>query len=183
MPADRFTMEHFTDFVRAQEGGEKHREADGRWMPFKDPTGLWHIGRGHLINGGKSPAGYEKGLRDAQVEALFRQDLNTAVEKAQRAVGEDEWRRLDPRRKFMLSDFAFNLGGRFHEKFPKFTKGVLNNDPAVMKRESKRFYKHTSGEMRELKTRNDAFAEFFDLEDPGIQVAAETQPTTTRYGS
>jgi len=183
MPADRYTMEHFADFVRAEEGGEKHREADGRWMPYKDPAGKWTIGRGHLINDGKSPAGYDKGLRDAQVETLFRQDLTAAIDKAQRAVGDDEWRRLDPRRKFMLTDFAFNLGGRFNEKFPKFTQGVLDNDPKVMKKESKRFYKSRAGDMKELKRRNDSFSAFFDLTEPDVQVASGAQPTTTRYGS
>lgn len=163
----KYTFGAFTDFVRTQEAGENHRGPDGRWMPHR-VAGLWHIGRGHLINSGKSPAGYESGLMDAQVEALFASDLQRAVSQARVAVGEEAWAELDNRRKFMLSDFAFNIGPDFDQegKFPKFTKGVLEGNEQVMRKEYPRFYRNAStGDTKPLSGRNAAFSSFFELEE------------------
>ena len=56
----------------------------------------------------------------------------------------------------MLLDFVFNLGTT--KKFPKFTKGVLDNDVEVILSEYKRFYNDTdTHELKELRYRNEMF--------------------------
>lgn len=183
MPADRYTMDGFARFVREQEAGEKHRGPDGRWMPYKDAADKWTVGRGHLINKGRSPDGYEMGLRDAQVETLFRNDLTAAVVSAQRAVGDDEWNRLDARRQLMLADFAFNVGENFAEpgKFPKFTQAVLNNDSPSIRRESTRHYRRNkTSPWKPLTKRNKDFGEFFELTQAYPDLTAKAHPTAPR---
>ena len=61
----------------------------------------------------------------------------------------------------MLLDFTFN-GGSPKTVFPKFTKAVINNDVAGMKREYKRyFYEKGSKVKKELKSRNELFYNYF----------------------
>jgi len=47
-----------------------------RNRPYRDAIGLWTVGVGHLIEGGKQlPNSYNKTFTDAEINALLRQDL------------------------------------------------------------------------------------------------------------
>jgi len=78
-----------------------------------------------------------------QVYKYFKNDLANAESRLKREIGEKTFNGLDQRRKEMLLDFTFNLGGV--SGFPKFKQAVLNNDIETMRKEYKRYYFTPSG--------------------------------------
>jgi len=129
-----------------------------RFFPYKDPAGLWTIGYGHLIGDGSSPKGFEQGLTKEEVNVFLTKDASQSMRNARTAVGAEAWGQLDERRRYMLTDYAFNLGPQFHKKFPKFTAAVLAGDDETARKESTRFFKdEESGEMKPLEGRNRDF--------------------------
>jgi GH24 family phage-related lysozyme (muramidase) len=147
-------------FIADQEGGEQHRTADGIWHPYADEAGKWTIGRGHLINGGKNARGFERGLTDAEVEALFVEDVAAAQAQARAVVGA-RFDGLDPKMQGLLTDFSFNLGPKFAEEFPTMLGHVMAGDMEGAARESARFLTTPAGEKKPLKKRNADTLRFF----------------------
>lgn len=164
----------FVKFVKLNEGGHEHFK-NGRYMPYKDHAGKWTIGIGHLINGGKSDKGFEKGITPEQAQQFFRSDLSRAASNVRAHTGADQYEKLDKRQKQMLIDFAFNLGPQWYKKktsdgrsgFPKFTAAVLANDMDAASREARRVSKNAkTGVMEPLTQRNTTFRTFFGLPTP-----------------
>jgi GH24 family phage-related lysozyme (muramidase) len=147
-------------FISEQEGGENHRTAAGIWMPYPDDAGKWTIGRGHLINGGESARGFESGLTDAEVEALFAEDVAKARGLARSAVGA-RFDGLDPKMQGLLTDFAFNLGPKFAKEFPKMVGHIMAGNMEGAASESGRVYTDTDGVTKPLKKRNRDTLRFF----------------------
>lgn len=160
--ADDSTIDDaFVAFVKRVEGGEQHRNADGRWYPYNtDGAGKWTIGRGHLINGGASPDGFAQGLTDDQVENLFRKDLEEAEAAARKVIGAS-FDTLPRKSRQLLTDFSFNLGPGFADEFPNMTRAVLRGDKATARAESKRFRTAPDGSKHPLKDRNAQTQRFF----------------------
>ena len=162
MPDDPTLSDDFIDFMRRVEGGEEHRGEDGLWRPYKtDGAGKWTIGRGHLINGGLSPEGFDNGLTDEEVEQLFQDDLDDAIDTSRRVVGPRSFDHLPTRYRQLLTDFAFNLGPRFADEFPKMTRAVLAGQDDRVLAEVGRFRTLPSGEKRPLEDRNKQTKLFF----------------------
>jgi lysozyme len=47
-----------------------------RYKPYKCPAGLWTVGVGHLIEGGKSlPKSWDRTFTESEVDLILRQDL------------------------------------------------------------------------------------------------------------
>lgn len=151
----------FRQYIKNVEGGWQHiNPRTGRWMPYKDPSGYWTIGVGHLIGDGKTlPSRFRNGWSPEQVEAQLDKDIVKHAERAKRKVGEKVWNSLDERRQQMLTDIEYNGG---IEKFPKFKAGVIAGDELVMAQEHHRKAK-IKGEMTLLTGRNSAFARYFGL--------------------
>jgi GH24 family phage-related lysozyme (muramidase) len=136
------------------------------YHPYPDIKGNSTIGVGHKILG-KDGNKYEKGITEEAVHELLRADVEKHMGRAKSYVdvhfGTGAWRALEPIKKQMLTDYAFNPG---LGKFPKFTKAVVENDweraymemnrYAVLRDEDGNAY-----EAKLLKRRNEAFYENF----------------------
>lgn len=172
MPSPKDTVDDtFIKYLHGVEGGEQHRKKNGRWYPYNtDGAGKWTIGRGHLINGGKSAKGFEGGLTDDEVEALFKQDVVNAVTQARDAVGHEAFDALPLKDRQLFTDFSFNLGPSWTKKFPSMTKAVLAGDREGAYNESERFKTEPSGVKSRLKDRNHQTGKYFfgrdDTVDP-----------------
>jgi len=153
--------DEFISYLHKVEGGEQHRRG-GRWYPYNtDGAGKWTIGRGHLINGGESPKGFEDGLSDEEVEQLFKEDVIEAATNARNAVGPDVFDALPQKDRQLFTDFSFNLGPEWSKKFPKMADAVLRGDRETALAESKRFKTDPAGNTSPLKDRNDQTSRFF----------------------
>ena len=60
----------------------------------------------------------------------------------------------------MFIEFAFNLGNGL-KQFKKFIKALVNDDWDTAKEEYKRYYRTSSGQLREVKNRNEEFYKYF----------------------
>lgn len=160
-PADTVTDE-FIAYLHKVEGGEQHINPQGRWMPYNtDGAGKWTIGRGHLINDGESPKGWEAGLSSDEVEELFNQDVIAAAAQARKAVGAKAFDALPLKMRQLLVDFSFNLGSSWSQKFPKMTRAILAGDMEGAYNQMERWKTAPSGAKSRLKGRNNAVASFF----------------------
>ena len=160
-PADTVTDE-FVSYLHKVEGGERHINKQGQWMPYNtDGAGKWTIGRGHLINGGKSPKGWEQGLTSDEVEELFREDVIIATNQARKDVGAVAFDALPLKSRQLLVDFSFNLGSSWSKKFPKMTRAVLAGDMEGAYNQMERWKTAPSGVKSRLKGRNAAVADYF----------------------
>lgn len=117
------------------------------------------IGYGHKIRGSE----HFTSLSDAQATRLLVQDLCRARERALNYVRSrfGAVAALSQKQQEMLTEFAFNLGGL--EKFPKFTRAIVERDWAGASREYRRFYRSSTGKMVLLNRRNRLFAARYRL--------------------
>jgi len=152
----------FIKYLHKVEGGERHINSQGQWMPYNtDGAGKWTIGRGHLINGGKNPKGWENGLTTEEVEQLFEEDVIVATEQARKDVGPKAFDALPLKMRQLLVDFSFNLGSSWSKKFPKMTRAVLAGDMVGAYNQMERWKTAPSGAKSKLKGRNRDAAEYF----------------------
>lgn len=129
------------------------RNPNGVWFPHPSfEGGTPTMGYGHKMT---NIDDYSSGLTDQQVNALLVHDLEAADARLRGDLGSD-YNTLDDRRKQMLLDIVFNVGGL--SKFPNFRKAVIDNDIPTMAREHHRF---SGGQP--LTRRNQLFAEYFGL--------------------
>lgn len=123
-----------TSYIKSVENAEKKGHRSGKWYPYRTSSTEINVGYGHKINPGED---FSEGLTNIQVDRLLQRDLATAAIKARHYVnhnfGKDTWENLDKIRQEMLLDFVFNLGSL--DAFPKFTKAVVYNDVAGMRKE------------------------------------------------
>lgn len=152
------------------------KDVEGYGAGFDKKTSLYHaypdikgnstIGVGHKILPGEEKK-YAKGLTEQAVNELLRTDVEIHMERAKAYVsthfGQGAWRALEPIKKQMLTDYAFNPG---LGKFPKFTKAVVDNDweKAYMEMNRYAVLRDKTGtvyEARLLERRNEAFYENF----------------------
>lgn len=80
---------------------------------YIDSLGYETGGIGHLLLEHEA-AKYDAGDRisDELVEQWFTEDVNTAIKRARRILGEPHFERLDPVRQRVLVNMAFNLGNK-----------------------------------------------------------------------
>lgn len=150
----------FIEYIKHNENGTKVGYRNGKWFPYTDPTGILHIGYGHVIEPGEN---FKAGLSDTQVTHLLEHDLGRANSRARdhinRNFGRNAWESLDQKRREMLIDFMFNLGTL--NSHPKFVKAVMHNDISGMKREYERTMTTKSGQHVPIAGRNTAFFNTF----------------------
>lgn len=173
MPGSSTYRPEFISYMHAVEAGEKHRDPKtGLWMPYNnDGAGKWTIGRGHLINGGRSPAGFENGLTDEEVNQLFQDDLDDAAAAVRRQIGGKVYDHLSDRQREMLIDFEFNVGN-VSKEFPAFTEAVLRNDMRAAVVEAVRKRKPGAGaDHIAMRDRNDKFYKrYFGVDISGVSL-------------
>jgi len=126
------------------------KQAEGfRATPYKDVTGVLHIGYGHNLEAKKT--GYKR-ISEAEATKLLVKDLKTAYARISvpgRSLNSLSQQQLD-----ILTDYSFHLGS--NRKFPKMTKAVLDNNLSAQRQHYKRF---AGG--RELTGRNRLFYNTF----------------------
>ena len=148
-----------------------------KWFPHKSAEGgKKTLAYGHKLKSGED---FSNGITDQEAHNLLQADLKIADDKAKRQVdtkyGEGTYDKLDNKRKQMLIDFTYNLKGGL-DTFPTFTKGVVTNNPEIMKREYQRKYLPAGKANKKenylpIEDRNNRFKAFF-LDNLG-----KTQPT------
>ena len=85
----------------------KHHEGV-RFKPYKCPAGLWTVGVGHLIEGGKSlPEHWNKTFTESEVNGLLQHDLNRFELGVHRMLPKV---RLRQHEFDAIVSFCFNLG-------------------------------------------------------------------------
>ena len=142
----------FINFVKNLENAEKIGYKNGKWYPHESfEGGLPTIAWGHKVKNKLELKRLISGISNSEAEKMLRDDLQIARKNVDRYIkGLGVKIPLSPIQIEMLTEFAFNLGGL--EKFPKFTKAVLNQDWKTAERESKRYSKG-----KELTRRNELF--------------------------
>lgn len=78
-----------------------------RFMPYKDSTGHLTVGIGHNLDANPLP-GQKYPMTEAQVDALFAQDVAIAVKTLNTHLL--WWEQLDDPRQRVMIDLTFNLG-------------------------------------------------------------------------
>jgi lysozyme len=79
-----------------------------RNRPYRDCIGLWTVGVGHLIEGGKQlPDGYNKTFTDSEIDALLRSDLQRFEIGIHRMLPKVSLKQCEYD---SLCSFVFNLG-------------------------------------------------------------------------
>jgi lysozyme len=89
------------------------RDEGARKKPYKDTVGKWTVGIGRNLD--------DVGLNDEEIDFLFANDLDRAVDEARRMVPVFDV--LSETRKAVLVNMAFNLGGKL-AGFQKFLAAV-----------------------------------------------------------
>lgn len=144
-------MSRMTEFLRTQEndklaGGDisaiRHTSREG---------GLDTVGFGHKLTQSEKDSGAIYGMKidtlDAQqAEAILQKDIKsirrTLNQKLKNTYG-IPLSSLTSRQQDMLTDYEFNVTGGIN-KFPKFTKAVLTNNPAIQLDEMTRTFKDSN---------------------------------------
>jgi GH24 family phage-related lysozyme (muramidase) len=149
----------FINYIKAVENGRKegYDVTKKLWFPTKSIEGGFPtIGYGHKIQTNHELEACKKGISDASVTSLLKNDLEIANKRVhdyiKRRYKTDVI--LSQRQSEMLIDFAFNLGGL--DKFPKFTDAVLRNNIDIQRKE---YQRNTGGKL--LTGRNKAFYDKF----------------------
>lgn len=86
---------------------------------YQDTVGLWTGGVGHNFS--------DRGLSDAAIDFILREDMAVAEEDARTWLGADAWEQLEPARKAALIDLSFNLGGATLSQF-QATRALLRRE-------------------------------------------------------
>jgi GH24 family phage-related lysozyme (muramidase) len=159
-PEEWSVSKEYRVWLADQEGGEKHIDKKtGRWMPYPDDADKWTIGRGHLINGGRSEKGFENGLTQAQVDKLFIEDIAKHTRAAQR-IFRDKWDSMSQKQRELAVDFTFNLGENARSSYPKMWGAVFRGDMATAASESGRNVE-IGGKYYPAKKRNQGTLDYF----------------------
>ena len=142
---------NFVTYLMGVENSVRKGFKNGKWYPHQSVEGgSPTIAYGHKIKPGEN---FNAGLTEQQAMALLVKDIREAEAAATKIIdrefGAGTWTKLSTYQKEMLTDFAFN---GVLLKFPEFRKGVIQNNPTIMKAQYKRFSKG-----RELTGRNNAF--------------------------
>ena len=154
----------FLNYLMEQEHGAFLR-GDAPALHESPEGGNPTVGFGHKLTDKEVEEGKVYGfdiytMTPEQAREVMLKDLEKKEESLKRSIGEDTYENLDQTRREMLLDFEYNLGSA-KEVFPTFTQAVIDNDVETMNEEYKRGYYTPSGEFRELRSRNNAFAATF----------------------
>jgi len=108
-----------------------------RLKPYKDTRGLPTVGYGHLIKKGED---YSKGLTQQQADELFDRDFEHHLAQARSTPG---WDKASHAQRHAMVDLAYNMGGAWHKKWPKFSAAAQAGDwdKAARELEKSRWYK------------------------------------------
>jgi GH24 family phage-related lysozyme (muramidase) len=153
----------FLDYIKNAENeallktGMKLRHKSGE-------GGLDTVGYGHKLTETEDAIGEVYGykldtLTKEQADDILLRDLEKRNQLLINKLGK-AYTNLDPKRKQMLLDIEFNVGDA-PGVFPNFTKGVLENNIDVMKKEYERKFTDSKGEEKPLTRRNELFSNFF----------------------
>lgn len=97
-----------------------------RYEPYKDSTGLWHIGVGHLIGDGKTlPKEYQRRFSHEEVMTLFEQDYARHKAAAEQIPA---YKKLDSNGRAALIDLTYNMGPSWWKSWPNLMQQLENGD-------------------------------------------------------
>jgi len=137
-----------------------------RLKPYKDTRGLPTVGYGHLIKKGED---YSKGLTQQQANELFDRDFEHHLAQARTTPG---WDKASPQQRHAMVDLAYNMGGSWHKKWPKFSAAAAAGDwdRAAKELQNSRWYK-------QVKTRA---PKIVNMLRTGADKVASTQPRSDK---
>lgn len=167
---DPDSYDRLRTFLHQAEGGQAIQEQLGffkgdRFMPYGSAEGgNPTIGYGHKLTDSEVKSGrFDEGITTEEAEKLFVKDVRKAKNRARDyfkgRFGKQAWNELDPHRRAMAIEFAFNIGNL--ALFPKFTKALHESDWKTVAREYKRYFRPGGKGKKELKRRNELFYETF----------------------
>jgi GH24 family phage-related lysozyme (muramidase) len=144
----------FVEFMKYIENDAKKGFKQGKWFPHDSyeggyPTIAW----GHKIKTKSEESRLSRGITEGEAEQLLKNDIREAQSRLKRYMDSQRVKiPLSQKQAEMLTEFIFNLGGL--EKFPKFTRAVLNQDWKTAEKESIRYAKG-----KPIDRRNQIFAQ------------------------
>ena len=156
--------EKFLNYMKIVENNKLYRGNKSKLRHKSAEGGTDTIGYGHKLTDKEIKANSVYGynldtLTVEQADDILKKDLGKAYSQLSKTFGED-FINLDDRRKQMLLDFQFNLGGL--KKFPKFTAALFAGDEKTMMNEYKRVFTPAgSDKPKPLTGRNKNFNDFF----------------------
>jgi hypothetical protein len=138
---DPATLKKYAEALKIQENSVRsgYDKSTGRWFPHKsyenDPTPT--IAYGHRLKPGED---FSKGLTEQEAIDLLYKDIASEQEKAKRVIDKrfkkkGTYDSLSQDKQMLLTDFAYNA---VIDKFPAFTKAVVEGDKATMLKEYER---------------------------------------------
>jgi len=160
--AEPTVSDQFIEYLKRVEG-QSGLQPEGHYVPAASlEGGSPTIGYGHKLG----PGEHVESMGQESAIALLKDDARYAELLARRRVdsafGEGIFGAMDANRRRMLTDFAFNLGPSFADKFPKLTRAIVENDLETARNESRRYYSSpNSTKPIELTHRNDLFLKTF----------------------
>ena len=156
--------EKFLNYMKIVENNQLYRGNKSKLRHKSAEGGADTIGYGHKLTDKEIKANSVYGynldtLTIEQADDILKKDLGKAYTQLSETFGKD-FINLDDRRKQMLLDFQFNLGGL--KKFPKFTAALFAGDEKTMMNEYKRVFTPAgSDKPKPLTGRNKSFNDFF----------------------
>lgn len=153
------------EFLKAVENPLQEGKVSNVWFPHDSPEGgLPTLGYGHKLTSKENEdqivysINILEGCSDSEIDEILEKDIDAARNVAQNCV--PEFNDLSENKQDMFIEFAFNLGNGL-KQFKKFIKALVNDDWDTAKEEYKRYYRTSSGQLREVKNRNEEFYKYF----------------------
>ena len=153
------------EFLKKVENPLQEGKIDNTWYPHDSPEGgLPTLGYGHKLTLRENEdqiiycINILQGCSDKEIDQILEEDIQAARIVAKNCV--PEFDELSEDQQDMFIEFAFNLGNGLRQ-FKKFIKAVVTNDWNTAKEEYKRYYRTSSGQLREVRNRNEQFYEYF----------------------
>jgi lysozyme len=102
------------------------RHEGSRNRPYKDSLGLWTVGIGHLIGDGKTlPKEWDREFTQKEINDLYEKDFAEHQKAAEKIPG---YNNLNEKGKSALIDLTFNMGPKWYQKWPNFTRQLQDGD-------------------------------------------------------
>lgn len=175
-------MASFRELLKEVENANRSGFKNGAWFPHKSPEGGTRtLGYGHKLTQQEEDGNYvilpngkvvdfsQRGLTDDEVDLLLDADI-----QKHKSIAATQWDNsqktpfssLNPMHQAVLTEIVYNIGTLKNSKgkwgWPSLAKGILNDDPDVVKQEIMRSYTNPNGKRVELTSRVNKIRGFID---------------------